>query len=71
MSKEKVMVKFYANRGKETLKDNLKTKPLVKPINVTFADGRKMKFASSNEYKQWRKKVKELKVKALKLKGNK
>ena len=71
MKKEKMMVKFYANRGKETLKDNLKTKLLVKPIKVTFADGSEKKFESNNAYKQWRKQVKALKVKVLKAKGNK
>lgn len=66
MSKEKRMYKFYPNSGKVSIHDNAKTKPLVKPCKVTFADCSVKEFKSANEYKAWRKVAKKVIKKARK-----
>jgi leucyl aminopeptidase (aminopeptidase T) len=58
--KELKMFKFYPNSGKVSIHDSAKTKPLVKPVKVTFKDGSVKEFKSSNEYKAWRKVAKKV-----------
>jgi len=52
----KTMVKFYKGTGKS----------LCKACKVTFKDGSERQFKSANEYKAWRKEVKQAQKKARK-----